>query len=217
VIQRNLREDEMAATTWSIEGRYFETCNCEYLCPCISSNMAAAPDNGDCKVALAFQIDRGTSDGIALDGLAFIVVARTPGVMADGNWTVGVIIDERASGPQGDAILAIASGQAGGPMANLAPVIGTFAGVERRPIHFTSSGGKRYAVTAGNLVDQACEAVTSSRHAAEPMALVNTGHPANSKLALARATHSSIHAFGIDWDDSSGRRNGHFAPFHWQG
>lgn len=207
----------MAPTNWSVEGRYFETCNCEYLCPCISSNLAAVPSNGDCKVALAFQIDRGTKDGAALDGLAFIVVARTPGVMAQGNWTVGLIVDERASAPQADAIVAIASGKAGGPMANLAPVIGTFAGVERRPIHFSSSDSKHYAVTAGDLVDQACEAVMGSPNAVEPMALVNTGHPVNSKLALARATRSRIHAFGIDWHDDSGRRNGHFAPFHWQG
>jgi hypothetical protein len=204
------------AAAWSVEGQYFETCNCEFLCPCISSNLTARPDNGDCKVALAFQIEHGSKDGVSLDGLAFIVVARTPGPMGQGNWTVGLIIDERASGPQGDAILAIASGQAGGPMAHLAPAIGTFAGVERRPIKF-GGDGRRYDVTAGTLVDQACEAAMASPGAAEPMALVNTGHPASSRLALARATRSHIHAFGIDWDDKSGQRNGHFAPFHWQG
>jgi hypothetical protein len=37
------------------------------------------------------------------------------------------------------------------------------------------------------------------------------------KLALAKATNSSFHAFGIDWDDASGTRNGHFAPFAWAG
>jgi hypothetical protein len=206
----------MANATWSVEGQYFETCNCEYLCPCISTNLTAQPDNGDCKAALAFRIERGSKDGVSLDGLAFIVVLRTPGAMAQGNWTVGVIIDARANGPQADAILAIASGKAGGPMAHLAPAIGTFAGVERRPITFTGDG-RRYAVTAGDLVDQACEAAMASPDAVEPMALVNTGHPANSRLALARATRSRVHAFGIDWDDSSGKRNGHFAPFHWQG
>ena len=205
----------MAPAAWSVEGQYFETCNCDYLCPCVTSNLTAQPDNGDCKVALAFQIERGSKDGVALDGLAFIVVARTPGAMGQGNWTVGVIIDDRASAPQADAILAIASGQVGGPMAHIAPAIGTFAGVERRPIKFTGDG-RRYAVTAGDLVDQACEAAMASPNAVEPMALVNTGHPANSRLALAHATRSRIHAFGIAWDDSSGKRNGHFAPFHWQ-
>lgn len=206
----------MAAAKWSLEGQYFETCNCEFLCPCISSNLTAQPTEGDCKVALAFQIERGSKDGVSLDGLSFIVVARTPGAMGQGNWTVGLVIDERATAPQADAILAIASGQAGGPMAHVAPAIGTFAGVERRPIAF-SGDGRRYAVTAGTLVDQACEAVMASPNAAAPISLVNTGHPASATLALAHATRSRIHAFGIDWDDSSGKRNGHFAPFRWQG
>ncbi len=206
----------MANAAWSLEGQYFETCNCDYLCPCISSNLTAKPTNGDCKVALAFQIERGSKDGVALDGLSFIVVAHTPGAMGEGNWTVGLIVDERASQPQADAILAIASGQAGGPMAHIAPAIGKFAGMERRPITF-SGDGRRYSVTAGTLVDQACEAAMASPNATEPMALVNVGHPASARLALARATRSRIHAFGIDWDDSSGKRNGHFAPFRWQG
>jgi hypothetical protein len=205
----------MASAGWAIEGRYFETCNCEFLCPCISSNLTAEPTNGDCKVALAFEIERGSKDGVSLDGLAFIVVARSPGAMGKGNWTVGLVIDDRANAGQADAILAIASGQAGGPMAHLAPVIGTFAGVERRPIKFASDGN-RYSVSAGDLVDQACEGVKASPNAAEPMALVNTGHPVSSRLALARASHQHFHAFGIDWDDASGRHNGHFAPFRWQ-
>lgn len=204
------------APAWSIEGRYFETCNCEYLCPCISSNITATPTEGNCKVALAFQVDRGSKDGVALDGLSFIVVAHTPGAMGQGSWTVGLIVDDRATAPQADALLAIASGQAGGPMAQLAPLIGKFAGVERRPINFSSSDGKRYAVTAGELVDQACEAVMGGPNATEPMAIVHTGHPVSADLALARATRSHIHAFGIDWEDDNGKRNGHFAPFRWQ-
>src|SRR6185437_10359673 len=100
------------APAWSIEGRYFETCNCEYLCPCISSNLTARPTNGDCKVALAFQIERGSKEGIALDGLSFIVVAHTPSIMGQGNWKVGLIVDDKASAAQSDAILAIASGKA---------------------------------------------------------------------------------------------------------
>ena len=51
----------------------------------------------------------------------------------------------------------------------------------------------------------------------KPIYLDNVGHPVASKIALAKAKKSRIHAFGIDWDDSSGTRNGHFAPFAWSG
>jgi len=45
----------------------------------------------------------------------------------------------------------------------------------------------------------------------------NSGHPANDRLALAKATRSHLNAFGLMWNDVSGQNNGHFAPFSWQG
>jgi hypothetical protein len=50
----------------------------------------------------------------------------------------------------------------------------------------------------------------------EPIYLDNVGHPAASRLALAKASRSHMNAFGIKWDDTSGRNNGHFAPFSWR-
>lgn len=201
---------------WRIEGKYMETCNCTYLCPCPSSNLTARPTEGDCKAALAMRIDRGEKDGVKLDGLSFIVVMHSPGAMAEGNITVGLIVDERATEKQTEAIGAIASGAAGGPMAALGPLVGRMAGVEKRPISFEVTG-LSYAVKAGELIDQACEGVPGPARAGEPIYLDNTGHPVNSKLGLAKATRSVFHAFGIDWEDSSGKRNGHFAPFAWAG
>jgi hypothetical protein len=72
-------------------------------------------------------------------------------------------------------------------------------------------------VKAGELIDQACEGVPGPARAGEPIYLDNTCHPVNPRLALAKATRSSIHAFGIHWDDTSETRNGHFAPFAWAG
>src|SRR3989338_6804695 len=43
----------------------------------------------------------------------------------------------------------------------------------------------------------------------------NVAHPAASRLALAKASRSHMHGFGIDCDDTSGTNNGHFAPFAW--
>jgi hypothetical protein len=193
-----------------------ETCNCEFICPCISSNLTAAPTEGECKAAIAMRIDEGEKSGVKLDGLSVIVLLYAPKAMIEGDFTVGLIVDERADDEQIQAIAAIASGEAGGPMAALAPLVGKMAGIERRPISFESSG-LRYSVKAGELVDQACEGVGSAANPDEPIYLENVAHPVSSKLALAKATKSRMHAFGIDWDDSSGTRNGHFAPFSWAG
>ena len=146
---------------WQISGQYMETCNCTMLCPCIYSNLAARPTEGDCKAAVTLRIDKGHKDGVPLDGLSFIVMLHAPGAMGAGNITVGLIIDERASDAQAEAISAIATGGVGGPMAALGPLVGKIAGVERRPIEFNIDGLNR-AVRAGDLVDQACEGIPSA-------------------------------------------------------
>jgi hypothetical protein len=202
--------------SWRIEGQYMETCNCEYVCPCIETNLAARPTEGDCKAAIAMRIEKGEKDGVKLDGVSFIVLLHSPGAMADGDIVVGLIIDEHATEQQGEAISAIATGEVGGPMAALAPLVGRVAGMEKRPIEFESEG-MRHSAKAGELIDQACEGVPGLARPGEPIYLDNTCHPVNAKLALAKATRSSFHAFGVDWDDASGTRNGHFAPFAWEG
>jgi hypothetical protein len=199
---------------WRIEGRYMETCNCDFICPCITSNLTARPTEGDCKAAVAMRIDNGEKDGVSLDGLALVVLIHSPGPMADGNLKVGLIVDDRADEAQTEAIVAIATGAAGGPMAALGPLVGEMAGVEKRPITFESDG-LGYTVTAGELVDQALAGVPSVVKEGEPVYLDNVFHPVASRMALAHATHSRFHAFGIDWDDASGTRNGLFAPFAW--
>jgi len=201
---------------WHIDGEYMETCNCALLCPCISSNLTATPTEGDCKFAVAMRVDKGEKDGVKLDGTSFIVVALAPGAMADGNLTVGLIVDDRASDKQVEAISAIATGAAGGPMAALAPLVARIAGVERRPIQFVVNGLNR-SVQAGDLIDQACEGLPSVAVPGQAIVIDNVAHPVNTRLSLAKATRSIFHAFGIDWEDKTGTRNGHFAPFSWAG
>lgn len=204
------------ATSWSVSGNYFETCNCDFLCPCISSNLAAKPTHDDCRVALAFQVDKGSFDGVALDGLKFIVVALTPGAMGAGNWTVGLIVDETANEQQRQAILGIASGQAGGPMAALGPLIGNFAGMEARPITFKQNGNE-WSVSVPGMVEQSVEPVLSPVKPDQPIVLDNTMHPANPRIGLARSKGTHFNAFGIQWDHPAGGNNGHIAPFNWTG
>jgi hypothetical protein len=199
---------------WQISGEYMETCSCTFLCPCIPSNLTATPTEGDCKVAIAMRIDNGAMDGLKLDGLGFMLMLHSPGVMAQGGMTTGLIIDERASQAQADAIASIASGAVGGPMAALAPLVGRFAGIERRPIQFDMQGLNRSA-RAGDLVDQACEGMPSVVTPGQAIGIDNTAHPVNARLSMAKATRSIFNVFGITWNDSTGSRNGHFAPFAW--
>lgn len=201
---------------WKIEGQYMETCNCSFICPCITSNLTAKPTEGDCKAAIAMRIDRGQKDGVDLSGVRFVVMLHSPGPMGEGNITAGLIIDEGASAAQVEAVTAIATGGAGGPMGALAPLVGTFAGVERAAVRFEQTG-LSVSSGAGDLLDQAIEGVPSVVRDGEPIYLDNVAHPIGPKLALAHAQRSRMNAFGMAWDDASGTRNGHFAPFAWAG
>jgi hypothetical protein len=179
--------------------------------------MTVRPTKGACTFAMAFRIDRGYYGATRLDGLGFVVLGRTPEAMDKGNWRVGIIADERASAEQRDAIEAIASGAAGGPMGMVSGFVSTFAGVASAPIRFEPDG-VRWSVRAGNFVDMAAEGAMGIDPAAtEPMHFDHTGHPAADRFALARATRSHVHALGFDWDDADGRNNGQYAPFSWHG
>jgi hypothetical protein len=86
--------------------------------------FARKPTEGVCDVPLIFHIESGRYGGIALDGLNVALAIHTPGPMAEGNWSVAAYIDQRADDKQTDALGAIFTGAAGGPMAALAPLIG---------------------------------------------------------------------------------------------
>jgi hypothetical protein len=206
----------MADNDWKISGDYFETCSCDFLCPCIPGQLNVQPTKGTCTFAMAFHINQGRFNTVTLDNLNFVVVGRTPEKMVSGNWQVGLIVDEQANQEQQESLTAINTGAAGGPMAILGPFLGAFLGVEARPIHFQGQGNS-WSVSVPGLVDQAGEGVQGIGGSSEPLYLDNTGHPAANRFALAKAVRSHIHAFGMDWDDESGKNNSQFAPFQWQG
>ena len=206
----------MTTPSWQASGQYYETCSCEYVCPCILGQMAVNPTNGSCTFAMAFQIERGSYGSVSLDGLGFIVLGLTPEAMGKGNWSVGVIADERASAEQLAAITGIASGSAGGPMAGVSGLVGKFLGVESAPIHFDRSGAT-WSVTASRFVDMAAAAAMGLNPAeTEPLALDHTGHPASDRISLAHASKSHVEALGLSWNDVSGKNNGQYAPFTWR-
>ena len=206
----------MTGPSWNASGQYYETCSCDFVCPCLPGQMTVTPTKGSCLFAMAFQIERGTYDTITREGLGSIVLGLTPEAMVKGTWSVGVIADARATREQRDAIVAIASGSAGGPMAAVSPLVGKFLGVESAPIGFDRDGAS-WSVTAASLVDMAGQgAMGMNPNASAPLQLENTGHPAADRFTLARALKSHVDALGLTLHDTSGRNNGQYAPFSWR-
>jgi hypothetical protein len=109
------------------------------LCPCW---VGEAPDNGTCQSALAYHFERGTIDGIDVSGLTLATNVLLPGPPLEGNWRVQVFVDERATKQQEEALLSVFTGQQGGPVADLAALIGEVVKIERAPITFEVKEGK---------------------------------------------------------------------------
>ena len=201
-------------TQWQITGDYFENCNCDVVCPClISPNapMTSQPTAGTCEVALAFHIDSGNYGNISLDGLNIGMIARTPGPMAHGNWSVAVYLDDRADQQQSQALQAIFTGSAGGPISHLTPLISTVLGVKTVPITFHKQG-KRRSVEIPNIMHLAVHPLPSMNPNNEIWAL--NAHPFSDKLAMAVGEQNSTWTdYGMSWDNSG--KNGHYASINW--
>ena len=195
---------------WKIEGTYFETCSCEVVCPCTAS-LALGADYDRCRVTLVFHITGGDVDGTDVSGLTVAAVADTPKVMSGGNWRLGVFIDAGASDEQAEKLGAVFSGQIGGPMQALGPLVSENLGVERAPIEVREEG-LRHSVTIGDAVDFEIEDVVPfGAESGEPARLAGISHPAGSELTIAQATRSSINAFGIEYEGKSAFSTSHFA------
>ena len=118
-------------TTYEVEGRLLEVCNCDAICPCW---VGLDPDNGTCDSILAWAVDRGTVQGVDVSDRVIGLSVHIPGNVLAGNWKAVVYVDERCDEAQQDALLSVFTGQLGGAIADLAALIGEVAAVERVPI-----------------------------------------------------------------------------------
>jgi hypothetical protein len=195
---------------WRLDGNYFESCSCEVPCPCTAS-LSLGADYDRCKVVLVFNVRDGEVEGTDVSGLTVAAVADTPKVMTDGNWRLGVYIDENASDEQAQALGGVFGGQMGGPMEALGPLIGEQLGVERVPIEFSESNGT-HSVRIGDSVDIEVEDIVPfGKEDGEPVRLEGVFHPANTTLTIAKAKRANVEAFGVQFEGKSGFS----APFSW--
>ncbi len=122
---------------YQVEGRLLEVCTCNVLCPCW---LGEDPDNGTCDGLLVWAVDKGTVNGTDVSGHVLGILAHIPGNILKGNWKVRVYVDDKASAAQKDALLNVWTGKLGGPVADLAKLVGEVLSVEQTPITFAVKG-----------------------------------------------------------------------------
>jgi hypothetical protein len=131
-----MEEDTMG---YHLEGRLLEVCNCNVLCPCW---IGEDPDNGTCDTIVAWHFDKGAIDGVDVAGTTIAMIAHVPGNILKGNWKAAVYVSDNATPPQKAAILNVYTGKLGGPVGDLAKLVGEVVSVESVPISFDVQGGK---------------------------------------------------------------------------
>lgn len=192
---------------WHLEGDYFEACNCEVACPCVWFNP---PSEGDCKLLVAWHIDKGHSEDITLDGLNTVLACYAPGHMKEGNWQAALYVDERADASQSDALVRIFSGQSGGHPGLLAGFIGQVLGVKHVPMTYENLGKERRLLMSdvAEMSIRAIDGIAGGEATiANPPLCVVPSHPS----VVAKSEVYRYRDFGFNWEFSG--RNGYFSPF----
>jgi hypothetical protein len=198
---------------WKLEGTYFENCNCDWVCPCTVTSFTSPATGDRCHVILNYHVTRGVVDGLDVSGRSVSLVVDAPKNMLDGGWRVGVIIDDKASKEQADKLTGVFAGQAGGPMANLAPLIGEVLGIEQHPIEY-SDDGHRHRIRIGDAVAIEIEDF-AAQEGGETTKLTGIAHPSNSTITIAKPIESKIKAFGMEFKNAG--KSAFSAPFNWAG
>jgi hypothetical protein len=133
---------------YQLKGRLLEVCTCGAQCPCQPTGQ---PDAGACDAVNAWHIDRGAIDGTDVADLTLVALSRIHGHVLDGRPVV-FYVDDRATALQQEALLNVWTGKLGGPVADLAQLMGEVAGVERAAIAFKVREGKG-SLKVGQVVD----------------------------------------------------------------
>jgi hypothetical protein len=102
--------------SWRVAGTYFESCNCDAVCPCrmVNGQRGGRSTHGICYGALSWRVEEGRAADVDLDGLAVAMVYRYDDDVSGSPWRLVLHVDHRATPPQHDALAAIFLGEAGG-------------------------------------------------------------------------------------------------------
>lgn len=191
-------EVQSSGRPYDLEGEILESCSCRAPCPCW---IGSDPDDDSCQGFNAYHIVRGTIDGVDVSACDLVRVFDIRGnARVPGSWRQVVVIDEQASDEQAASILAAYAGALGGPLADLALLVGETLGVERASISYTVVAGAG-SVRAGQLVkvstspfrgvDGTVTTLHDSLMAAVPRAPAYIARAEHHEVALAK--------YGFEW------------------
>ena len=197
-------------TDWNLQGDYFETCNCVTACPCV---WLQPPSEGNCKLMVAWHIERGHFNDQSLDGLNVALACYSPGHMKDGNWQAALYVDEQADDQQFDAIMQIFGGKQGGHPAILMSFVSEVLGAKKVRIDYRAQDNKRQ-LSIPDIAQAEIESIQGigggDATIENPPLCVVPSHPA----VVARSNNYQYQDYDKAWKFTD--CNGYYSPFIYQ-
>ena len=110
-------------TGYSVSGSYFESCNCDPICPCRMANgiPGGRSTYGICYGALAWLVEEGHVGDVDLEGLKVVMVVRYDDDELGSPWSIVLHVDADADEGQRAALADVFLGKLGGPHVGVLP------------------------------------------------------------------------------------------------
>ncbi len=185
---------ETRSAAYDFTGDLIEACSCMAPCPCW---VADFPDGGECWSFTGYYVRSGSVGDVDVSDLSLVSLVQIPGHVHDGNWREVMFVDARATDEQHEALMDAFQGRLGGPLADLAALIGDRVANYRVPIEYTINEGRgavrvSHPSGEGYAIDTEMEPYRGPD--GEPTKLFNSAWstiPGNEAL-LGKASHNDI-------------------------
>ena len=204
------------AVEWTAEGDLFEGCNCNLLCPCHVSFRQPAT-NGHCDTVWAASFSKGNYGGVDLAGLNVAIFLHSPGpIMADGDWTCVLLVDDNSSPEQGEALQAIFSGTEGGPWQIMSQFYtgGKYKAVKRMPLEMTIDGRTR-TIRASDTLFLEMQTLRGGEDRSGLVTIHNLRNVIHGDEHVMGLSTSKVEDETMTWEYQG--RHGLYSKFNWSG
>jgi hypothetical protein len=186
------------AESWNLKGEMALSCSCVVFCPCVLSLGEHPPTESPCVTWAGVRIDDGHIDSEDLSGLKVGLMMDLPGIMARGNWTAALFVDEKASALAVKGLTRIFTGRVGGTTHLLSILVSHFLGVRQIPITYETQGETRIV----SLEKYGGGAITPVRGNEQDQNVVirNSQYWIGPDVIVARSDKSRFRGFGRNWN-----------------
>ncbi|HKI63515.1 MAG TPA: DUF1326 domain-containing protein [Burkholderiales bacterium] len=179
---------------WSIRGSYYESCNCQAVCPCRRLNGKPGGDStyGICQFLLSWHIERGEADGVDLAGRQVVMAGFYRDAEPGKPWSIKLYIDAQAAPEALRQLERIFLGRAGGNMPFTGDIV-TLLEVGRAEISLVHQAG-RQTIRVGQL------GASAVARRADYEGSVSCGIPGHDHPGTEYVASLAMHDGPLQWD-----------------